>query len=48
MNPFTALHLPASPDLTDEDVRAAWRAAAAGSASRPPPGTRARVLAASG
>jgi len=29
VNPFTALHLPASPGLTDEDVRAAWRAAAA-------------------
>jgi curved DNA-binding protein CbpA len=29
VNPFAALHLPASPALTDEDVRAAWRAAAA-------------------
>lgn len=29
MNPFTALGLPASPGLTDEQVRAAWRAAAA-------------------
>ncbi len=29
MNPFTALHLPTGPGLTDEDVRAAWRAAAA-------------------
>jgi hypothetical protein len=26
--PFTALGLPARPDLTDEDVRAAWRAIA--------------------
>jgi hypothetical protein len=29
VNPFAALYLPASPSLTDEDVRAAWRAAAA-------------------
>ncbi|MGA2828131.1 MAG: hypothetical protein ABSF03_18665 [Streptosporangiaceae bacterium] len=29
MNPFTALGLPADPDLTDEQVRAAWRAIAA-------------------
>ena len=29
MNPFAALGLPASPALTDEQVRAAWRAAAA-------------------
>lgn len=29
MSPFTALHLPARPDLTDEQVRAAWRAIAA-------------------
>jgi hypothetical protein len=29
VNPFTALHLPASPALSDEQVRAAWRAAAA-------------------
>lgn len=29
MNPFTALSLPARPGLTDEQVRAAWRAAAA-------------------
>ena len=28
MNPFAALGLPASPALTDEDVRAAWRALA--------------------
>ncbi len=28
MNPFTALHLPPDPALTDEQVRAAWRAAA--------------------
>lgn len=29
MNPFTALGLPARPGLTDEEVRAAWRATAA-------------------
>ena len=29
MNPFDALGLPARPDLTDEQVRAAWRAIAA-------------------
>lgn len=29
MNPFTALHLPARPGLTDDQVRAAWRAIAA-------------------
>lgn len=29
MNPFTALGLPARPDLDDEQVRAAWRAIAA-------------------
>ena len=29
MNPFAALRLPASPALTDEQVRAAWRTAAA-------------------
>ena len=29
MNPFEALGLPARPDLTDEQVRAAWRAVAA-------------------
>ena len=29
MNPFTALGLPADPDLTDEQVRAAWRSIAA-------------------
>ncbi len=29
MNPFTALGLPASPDLTDDQVRGAWRAIAA-------------------
>jgi hypothetical protein len=29
MNPFEALGLPARPDLTDEQVRAAWRAIAA-------------------
>jgi len=28
-NPFTALGLPEHPDLTDEEVRAAWRAIAA-------------------
>ena len=43
-NPFAALGLPARPDLTDEQVRAAWRAIAA--ATHPdrrtagtPPGT---------
>ncbi len=29
MNPFTALRLTPGPGLTDEDVRAAWRSAAA-------------------
>ena len=29
MNPFTALGLPARPGLTDDEVRAAWRAVAA-------------------
>jgi hypothetical protein len=29
VNPFAALALPAAPGLTDEQVRAAWRAAAA-------------------
>jgi curved DNA-binding protein CbpA len=29
MNPFTALHLPASPERTDDQVREAWRAIAA-------------------
>jgi hypothetical protein len=29
VNPFAALHLPASPGLTDEQVRAAWRMIAA-------------------
>ena len=29
MNPFTALHLPPRPDLTDDQVRAAWRTVAA-------------------
>ena len=29
MNPFAALGLPARPGLTDEEVRAAWRQAAA-------------------
>jgi len=29
MNPFTVLGLPTGPDLTDEQVRAAWRAIAA-------------------
>jgi hypothetical protein len=29
VNPFTALGLPASPDLTDDQVRAAWRTTAA-------------------
>jgi hypothetical protein len=30
VNPFEALGLPARPDLTDDQVRAAWRAVAAG------------------
>ena len=29
MNPFTALGLPIRPDLTDEQVRTAWRTIAA-------------------
>ena len=41
MNPFTALGLPADPHLTDEQVRAAWRAiAAATHPDRPDGGAR--------
>jgi curved DNA-binding protein CbpA len=29
VNPFAVLGLPPSPDLTDDDVRAAWRRVAA-------------------
>ena len=47
-NPFTALGLPARPDLTDEQVRAAWRAiAAATHPDRPDGGDPARYAAAS-
>ena len=47
MNPFTALGLPADPDLTDEQVRAAWRAiAAATHPDRPDGGNVARYTAA--
>jgi hypothetical protein len=48
VNPFTALHLPASPTLTDEDVRAAWRTAAAAThPDRPDGGNPAAYAAAS-
>jgi hypothetical protein len=47
-DPFTALGLPARPDLTDEQVRAAWRAiAAATHPDRPGGGDPARYTAAS-
>ena len=46
-NPFAALGLPAGPDLTDEQVRAAWRAiAAATHPDRPDGGDVARYTAA--
>jgi hypothetical protein len=46
-NPFTDLGLPARPDLTDEQVRAAWRAiAAATHPDRPGGGDPARYAAA--
>ena len=48
MNAFTALGLPIRPDLTDEQVRAAWRAiAAATHPDRPDGGNPARYAAAS-
>ena len=48
MNPFTALDLPMRPDLTDEQVRAAWRnIAAATHPDRPDGGDLARYTAAS-
>jgi hypothetical protein len=48
MNPFEALGLPARPDLTDEQVRAAWRAiAAATHPDRPDGGDLVRYTAAS-
>jgi curved DNA-binding protein CbpA len=47
-NPFAALGLPARPDLTDEQVRAAWRAiAAATHPDQPGGGDPARYTAAS-
>src|SRR6476661_7351823 len=47
-NPFAALGLPERPDLTDEQVRAAWRAiAAATHPDRPDGGDLARYTAAS-
>jgi hypothetical protein len=47
-NPFAALGLPARPDLTDEQVRAAWRAiAAATHPDRPGGGDPGRYAAAS-
>jgi hypothetical protein len=47
-NPFAALGLPVRPDLTDEQVRAAWRAiAAATHPDRPAGGDPARYAAAS-
>jgi hypothetical protein len=47
-NPFEALGLPAQPDLTDEQVRAAWRAiAAATHPDRPDGGDLAAYTAAS-
>ena len=48
INPFEALGLPADPDLTDEQVRAAWRKiAAATHPDRPDGGDLARYTAAS-
>ncbi len=48
MNPFTALGLPARPDLADEQVRAAWRTiAAATHPDRPDGGNPAAYAAAS-
>ena len=48
MNPFTALGLPVRPDLTDEQVRTAWRTiAAATHPDRPDGGNPARYAAAS-
>jgi hypothetical protein len=47
MNPFAALGLPADPDLTDEQVRAAWRTiAAATHPDRPDGGDAGRYTAA--
>ena len=47
VNPFTALGLPTRPDLTDEQVRAAWRAiAAATHPDRPDGGNVTRYTAA--
>jgi hypothetical protein len=47
-DPFTALGLPARPDLTDEQVRAAWRAVATAThPDRPDGGDPARYTAAS-
>ena len=47
LNPFDALGLPARPDLTDEQVRAAWRKiAAATHPDRPGGGDVARYTAA--
>jgi hypothetical protein len=47
-NPFAALGLPARPDLTDEQIRAAWRAIAAATHSdRADGGNPARYTAAS-
>jgi hypothetical protein len=47
-DPFTALGLPARPDLSDEQVRAAWRAiATATHPDRPDGGNPARYTAAS-
>ncbi|MGO9778990.1 MAG: hypothetical protein ACLPQY_04345 [Streptosporangiaceae bacterium] len=47
-NPFTVLGLPTDPDLSDEQVRAAWRAiAAATHPDRPDGGDPARYAAAS-
>jgi curved DNA-binding protein CbpA len=47
-NPFTVLGLPTRPDLTDEQVRAAWRAiAAATHPDRPGGGNADRYAAAS-
>lgn len=46
MNPYAALNLPPDPSLSDEDVRAAWRAlAAATHTDRPDGGDRAAYTA---
>src|SRR5260370_7899063 len=45
-NPFAALGLPDSPDLTDDDVHAAWRRVAAATHPDPPDGGEPEAFAA--